>query len=810
MCASLVRLLPSSLSLLWSLLIDCFPHSRQPTASWLAYVANLLLLTDYCPTLRERALTAITERLTQLDVEVTAAQQQQQQGRSTANNETADGMVTLLDPKLLDTDEVRRLDALLCILMQYLSGLQQPQQSASGLDVASSASATATATVDSGVQSAAVGGALSDEVFFSLLRVFSVSILPTHRVQLVPFVLFYVCSLSHTYAESFLRWLLERAFDEAVQPALRVSCVSYVQSFVARAAFLRHVSVALTFRHMLEWTAQLSEYTEVQWRQQFAGEGPHAAVPAVGPLDAPQFSVFYSCFQCVLYIFAYRGRQFEAEMDAHAEHDDDDDDDGEAEGEDDVEDKQREAFNLTLKDDGLGWWQDGGGWQQLADKQSSVSSSPASSSSSSSPSSARVSFTRPRPRYSGSLTRSRMRVLVSSMVLSPLQPLRYCLPAVVQQFSRMARDMDIVDLRPVLRSMKRSASSSISHLLHRASATASTTATSGSSSSVHVSHSSLNNGSGLLGYTAASQLAFNNEGSGVSQQMLAYFPFDPYFLNHSAALIAPLYTFAPPADSSSNSLQTHVAGKRKSELAAEAIPRRSGEKERRAALVVTARPRVETADDSSESDDSGSKKKRADHTRHKRREGVAATALSAQSIAERYGFQQPPSKHPTTERMHSGRAAQHKREEHIRQQNGQTEQRRQHNTEEEISEEKEEDERADEEDEEEEVAAASLLSYSPGFGPTLVGVHGSVVSPYVVAEHTSVSPLVHLSPPAASSAARRASSSSSAFMLLSPLPPSALRRSAGGQPNNSASLLSRDRASGAVLPHVILRSMPAR
>ena len=298
---SLVRLLPSSLTLLWSLLVDCFPHSRQSTASIVAYVGNLLLLSDYCPTLRERVLTAITERLTQLDVEITAAQQQQQQQQHgyLHHNTMAEGLVSLLDSRVLESDDVRRLDALLCLLMRYIRGVQQPDCESAAASAAAGASTS---------QSAGGGSGGSDEVFFSLLRVFSVSILPTHRVQLVPFVLFYVCSLSHTYAESFLRWLLERAFDESVQPALRVSCVSYVQSFVARAAFLRHVSVALTFRHMLEWTAQLSEYTELQWRQQFAVDAVTAPVPAVGPLDAPQFGVFYSCFQCVLYIVRVSGQ----------------------------------------------------------------------------------------------------------------------------------------------------------------------------------------------------------------------------------------------------------------------------------------------------------------------------------------------------------------------------------------------------------------------------------------------------------------------------------------------------------------------
>ena len=621
---SLVRLLPSSLSLLWSLLVDCFPHSRQSTASWLAYVANLLLLAEYCPTLRERVLTAITERLTQLDVEITAAQQQQQQQQSEepqpAMADRADGLVTLLDRQLLDGEDARRLDALLCLLMRYLSSLQQQQrQSAVGLTDGSAV----------GAPSSGGGSALSDDVFFSLLRVFSASILPTHRVQLVPFVLLYVCSLSHTYAESFLRWLLERAFDESVQPAVRVACVSYVQSFVARASFLRHVSVALTFRHMLEWTAQLSDYTELQWRQHFTPQTADAAVPAVGPLDAPQFSVFYSCFQCVLYMFVYRGRQFEAEMDAQTDRDDDED---EEEEQPDEEDDERENLHMPRSEASSAWLLDSSSWQTPDKRAAGLASS--------SPASSRFPTSRARPRYSGSLTRSRLRVLVSAMVLSPLQPLRYCLPAVVQQFSRLARDMDIVDLRPVLRSIRRSAASprsasSASSLTAAAAAGEPSSQRRSAASAAHLSHSSLNNGSGLLGYTAASQLIFDSEASTASSQLMqAYFPFDPYLMSQSARLIAPLYTFAPPAAASKNehgSPPSHIAGKRKSQAAAapSAAQRWSGGSGEQQS--------EERGGESAESDgtehERSNRRKRADDRRPNREWGVEEAAAARTAAA---------------------------------------------------------------------------------------------------------------------------------------------------------------------------------
>ena len=767
-------------------MVDCFPHSRQPSVCWLSYVSNLLHMSQYCPTLRERVLTAILERATQLDVEVTAAQQLSAghaTAAATANTEA--GLVTLLDASVLDSSDAQRLDALLCLLMRYLHGLQQPQQSAAAVGSVS-------------VQSAGGASASSDEVFFSLLRVFSVSILSTHRVQLVPFVLLYVCSLSHTYAESFLRWLLERAFDGGVQPAVRVTCVSYVQSFVARAAYLRHVSVALTFRHMLEWTAQLARYTEEQWSAQF--DAAHAALPAVGPLDAPQFSVFYSCFQCVLYMFVYRGKQFEADMDAQMEQPEEaghEEEEVEEAGLDDAEDEDERQQHSSGTDSSDETHHADRSWRMFQEQQADKSFPAATL-----PSPALfASPARSRPRYSGSLTRSRLRLLLSDMVLSPLQPLRYCSPVVVQQFSRVARDMDVLNLRPVLRGMRRSAAASAAS---EPSHTRARRAAAGDVSGI--AHSSLNNGSGLLGYTAASESAINSDASDSAQQLQAYFPFDPHFLPHSARLLEPLYTFAPPSTPSpapTSPLHTSSAGsnkgKRKSAVAKEtsalstAAAHRDGRSVAsggfggaRNALTADSAAADEFAHElGSSSDDSqldcSSRRKRADRTRRAGRR-PPATAASGE----------------TAERLSESAFAARKRQPYhvVREQLDRGE------------EEREESEQAEEEAAENEEAAAALLSYSPGFGPSLAVPATGAVSPYLVAEQRSVSPLTHLSPPVAASSARRSASAS--LSALSPLPPSALRRLAGGHLTNSASLLSQDGGRGLTPPIVALRSMPAR
>ena len=287
-------------------------------------------------------------------------------------------------------------------------------------------------------------------------------------------------------------------------------------------------------------------------------------------------------------------------MDAQGEvEQEDDEEEGEVGVEDEEEDDNERAEHGSARSaDRLSWLQDSGAWRQPQSADGAAFL----------PSPSSVSSIRPRPRYSGSLTRSRIRLLVSAMVVSTLQPLRYCLPAIVQQFSRVARDMDILDLRPVLRSMRRAvASNSPSAPVSGALAGSRPPA----ASTVHISHSSLNNGSGLLGYTAASQLAVNNDASTPSSQLMhAYFPFDPFFLSNSATLIAPLYTFAPPAATSADSQRIHIAGKRKSQVAAEAATAHIVDVQQRAVAQNSAEGEEETGDESAESGSGSGRRRR--------------------------------------------------------------------------------------------------------------------------------------------------------------------------------------------------------
>jgi RNA polymerase I-specific transcription initiation factor RRN3 len=64
---NLVPTLPSSLA---PLLVRNFPHKRQPQAAHVAYIRNLLRITEYCGELSERVLGLIVDRALMVDVSV--------------------------------------------------------------------------------------------------------------------------------------------------------------------------------------------------------------------------------------------------------------------------------------------------------------------------------------------------------------------------------------------------------------------------------------------------------------------------------------------------------------------------------------------------------------------------------------------------------------------------------------------------------------------------------------------------------------------------------------------------------------------
>lgn len=140
---------------------------------------------------------------------------------------------------------------------------------------------------------------LADQVFASLLRVFTRSVLTTHKCKHVQFLMYYFCSFRHKYAEMFLRRLLELTFDSHASEVCRHSSACYLDSFISHASYLRHPTIVVCFEHLLNWV-----HSYVDCHRKLCGN------QGVSYVDAATHTVFYAACQAVFHIFVRRHAAF--------------------------------------------------------------------------------------------------------------------------------------------------------------------------------------------------------------------------------------------------------------------------------------------------------------------------------------------------------------------------------------------------------------------------------------------------------------------------------------------------------------------
>jgi hypothetical protein len=436
----LTRLLPSSLPLVSAAVMDAFPHPRLPSAVWLRFASLTLRLAEGETRLREALVSGLCARVAQLDVQLAAVQQQLQLSTapsSPSSASTADsGLATLVDSRLLLSDDVVRLDGLLRQLLSFSSSADSED----------------------------------DSLFPLLLRVFASCMLPTPDLRCLQFLIFFYCSRRHLYAESFMRWLLDAAFDRQQEQQTRQLAVQWLASFIARAAYLRHVSAWLAFRALLRWTTAYAEQFAEQQREGGSESEAEAGasrsallLAALSPAQAGCHALFYRCFQSLLYVLLFRWRDFDTELETAAEQ----------------EEEQRRQLQAALA-------------AGADDDAAPVGA---------------------QGEDGALLTRARLRSALLRLVLSPLQPTRYCLPSVLRQYSRVARRLGLLDIRQMTARRRRAERPQQAEARAQA-------------LSPH------------LHPPASSRLS---EPPAVFSSADSIFPFDPFFLPESSLLLTPLY-----------------------------------------------------------------------------------------------------------------------------------------------------------------------------------------------------------------------------------------------------------------------------
>ncbi len=374
----LISLIPTLPSYLGPMLTRHLPPKRDSRTAQLVFIRNALRICEYCQELSESVLALVIGRALQIDVEIQvelddleeddgassvfmqeqvdpfdrgiheAVDSDDSDDEDDGSDEDDDGEDDVLsDDEVLDELDVSRekqlekirklvhhLDSIMRTAFDHLHGLHKhyerqanvltnsfDQHAAAELAVSDQPSRGSNSERALYRDMRSVGEAYQarQNLFSSLLSIFSRSILPTFKSRHVQFLLFWYASLDSEYADFFVGALISKAIydiadahsledsggahdDDRDAPAIiRVAAASYVASLVSRAKYIDGDmcrAVVHNFCAFLE--GHLQRYAD-----------PSNPLSAAAPGTDPH-SIFYSAAQATFYIFCFRWRDLTA------------------------------------------------------------------------------------------------------------------------------------------------------------------------------------------------------------------------------------------------------------------------------------------------------------------------------------------------------------------------------------------------------------------------------------------------------------------------------------------------------------------
>ncbi|PWW76420.1 RNA polymerase I-specific transcription initiation factor RRN3 [Tuber magnatum] len=257
----------AAFSTLFPALISEFPHKSESKKAHVTYVSNLLRVIEYAPSLRNKLLTFVTDRVIKIDTEIQVDLDdlEDEQGEELEAEITGTDIEGNEDAVTNIKDTVDKLDAMLDILFSYYSK-SFPNKS-----------------VESPTQE-------SIENFGLIMKLFNSIILPTYRSRYTQFLVFWAAQKAPRFSDTFCVTAITKALDNTLQPGARQAAASYVASFIARAKLMPGQYVQIATKIMCRWLGAFIDQRSAEC------EGP----------DVSRWGGFYSVCQAVMYIFCFR------------------------------------------------------------------------------------------------------------------------------------------------------------------------------------------------------------------------------------------------------------------------------------------------------------------------------------------------------------------------------------------------------------------------------------------------------------------------------------------------------------------------
>lgn len=288
----LLTAIPMSFDVVLSTVESNFPYFKKPSFMVAGYMHNILWLMQYKPMFTEFVMQLVLQKMILMDVNAPRNEIEDAEDEEFEGDDIEEDNANADEEQMFEMDDCPREDCVqpmnhpiaqtldICMerMFVFLDG-----KNPNGFSLN-----------EDGLQ---LRNTQTAKFFKVLMLAFENVILPSHNTHHVQFLIFYYCSLKHTFAEGFLSFLWNKVKDPNVSAVIRQAAVGYVASFLARSKFLSLVTLKIYLKQLCDWAHQYIQNGD-QYRSNTS-------------LKANM--VFFSVCQAIFYVIAFRSRNLTAD-----------------------------------------------------------------------------------------------------------------------------------------------------------------------------------------------------------------------------------------------------------------------------------------------------------------------------------------------------------------------------------------------------------------------------------------------------------------------------------------------------------------
>ncbi|XP_014788773.1 RNA polymerase I-specific transcription initiation factor RRN3 [Octopus bimaculoides] len=275
--------MPMMPNVLMSLLSKEFPYFKGNVFTVECYTRNLLQISMFMPDHRYKILELIITKMVNFDL-------LSPHHEIFAENES-DDLTEMIDVvaktefdlntnQLMKHPQAEMLDVLMNILLSHIQNVAYNNFENTSLP-------------DGNMQTK-IDLPSCKKLYRELLLIFENVILPTHKTYHVQFFMFYICKYHILLCDGFLDYLWKKFSNPNTEPIFRVTCSSYLGSFLARSKYVPVSSLLVCLEVFCQW---IHDYIDM-------ASNNKDKKPAFLKNHEP----FYYLCQAVFYVFVFRVR----------------------------------------------------------------------------------------------------------------------------------------------------------------------------------------------------------------------------------------------------------------------------------------------------------------------------------------------------------------------------------------------------------------------------------------------------------------------------------------------------------------------